>query len=312
MNTQLKRNFDKLLLAFALSLLGASAGWVWLQQPALSSLRHQPVAAHLTGQEHAAATWRGPDQAPVVWPKPGVQSHGAGWLYEVFTPPVIYYNAVAKTFMVTPPQYFGEGNAPLFGVELLAVRLEAYRLQLVGYFGAPGDYLAAFVTPGDAATLLAREGRTFADLGLTLKNFSVRKVLVEHDDPWPVYDIAAQAVLFDEKSGTEVVLDNRMRKLTDTPLAVLRLANGTAGARELHEGDTLRDDSGVYRVERIQLDPPEVVVAREIPGLPLPERKILRPMETVNPDGSLARTIPVAPPKPLPQPKSEFAKADGK
>lgn len=314
MKTQLKQNFDKLLLAFAFSLLAAGAIWVWLQKPARDALRRESVGAHLSGEKHGVGNWRGPDRIVATWPKPAAQSHGAGWLYEVFTPPVIYYNMIAKTFTVTPPQYLGDGLGPLFGLELLAVKLEAYRLQLVGYFGAPGDYVAAFVSPGEAETFLAREGRTFANLGLTLKDFSVKKILIGHDDAWPVYDIAAQAVLFDERSGAEVTLDHRMRKFTDTPLAVLRLANGTQPARELREGDTIKDDTGTYRVERIQLDPPEVVVARQIPGLPLPETKILHPVVSGKgtASGNVAGKKSPTPKKILTQPNSEFAKADGK
>ncbi|MBI3887397.1 MAG: hypothetical protein HY302_16950 [Opitutae bacterium] len=315
MITPLKNNYEKLLLGCACALLAAGTTWAWLQQPLLGALRRQAVAAPLSGPPHAPALRRAPEQTAANWAKPAVQSYGPGWVYEVFTPPVIYYHTVAKTFTVTPPLYFAEGLGPVFGLELLAVKLEAYRLQLVGYFGAPGHYIAAFVSPAVADTFLAREGRRFEGLGLTLKNFTVKKILVEHNDPWPVYDIAAQAVLHDEQTGREVLLDSRARKLTDTPLAVLRLANGTDKPREFREGDTLADESGSYRVERIQLDPPEVVVARTIPGLPLPETKILRPPEKSAgspPEKNIARQSPDKKARPPAQPHPEFAAADGK
>ncbi|HKB58394.1 MAG TPA: hypothetical protein VKC51_12480, partial [Lacunisphaera sp.] len=75
----------------------------------------------------------------------------------------------------------------------------------------------------------------------------------------------------------EIVLDSRACKLTDTPLAVFKLLNGDGKPRELHEGDTFTDDTSTYRIERIQLDPPEVVVAKQMPGLPQPEIKVLHP-----------------------------------
>ncbi|MBI2498579.1 MAG: hypothetical protein HYV75_11890, partial [Opitutae bacterium] len=46
---------------------------------------------------------------------------------------------------------------------------------------------------------------------------------------------------------------------------------------EMREGDTFSDGNSTYRVERIQLDPPEVVVARTASGRSQPEMKILRP-----------------------------------
>ena len=314
MNTLLKNNYDKLLLAFALLLAGAGAGWVWSQQATVNALRRQPVSAHLTGKAHDRTAWHAPETTAALWAKPSLQSHGAGWIYEVFTPPVIYYNTLAKTFTVTPPQYFADGAETVFGLELLAVRLELYRLQLVGYFGGPNNYVAAFVSPSLADTLLAREGRRFDGLGLTLKNFAVKKVLVEHNDPWPVYDIAAQAVLQDEQTGAEVTLDSRARKFTDKPLAVLRAPGGSDKPREVHEGDTFTDESGTYRIERIQLDPPEVVVARQVPGLPLPETKILHPVApgATPTKGNLASQKATPAKKNLTPPTTEFATADGK
>lgn len=276
MNQALKANYDKILLGFAAAVLSVSCGWLWQQQVEVRRLRAQPVVAQLTGSAYALAGLKPPETQPAVWPKAPDQSAGAGWLYEVFTPPVIYYNALARSFTVTPPTRPGEVATP-FGLELLAVRLEQYRLQLVGYVGGPGDYVAAFTSSATPETLLAHEGRRFENLGLTLKSFEVKKVLVAHDDPWPVYDIAALAVLTDEKTGRDVVLDNRTRKLTDTPLAVLRLQAGDTKPRELHEGDTFADAGSTYRIERVQLDPPEVVVARSTPGVPVPEMKVLHP-----------------------------------
>lgn len=297
MSELIKSSYDKMLVALGAALLAVSGGWVWLHQADIARLRHQPVAAGLPDAAYAASGLPMPETKIAVWAKPAPQSHGSGWLYEVFTPPVIYYNTLAKSFTVTPPLNLAEGGAP-FGLELIDVKFEPYRLQLVGYFGEPGDYLAAFVSANQPETLLARSGRRFAQLGLTLKSFDVRKVEVTHTDPWPVYDVAALAVLFDEQSGAEVVLDSRARKLTDTPLAVLRLVTAGSAPRTLHEGDTFSDDTGTYRVERIQVDPPEVVVARQAQGLPVPETRILRP---VGKDGVQVAGKP-APPKKFPAP----------
>ncbi len=288
MSQLLKTNYDKLLVAFAAALLAASAGWMWSRQPDVLRLHQQPAAAELTGAVHPLTAWTSPLAPPAAWPKPAPQSHGSGWLYEVFTPPVIYYHPQARSFAVTPPMHQAEGGTP-FGLELLDVKPEPYRLQLVGYFGGPDDYLAAFVSGEQPETLLARSGRRFAQLGLTLRSFDVKKVVVAHTDAWPIYDVAAFAVLFDEKTGAEVVLDSRVRKLTDTPLAVLRLSAAGGPPRNLHEGDTFADDTSTYRIERIQLDPPEVVVAKQTPGLPLPETRILRPAAKA---GGLAGKVP--------------------
>lgn len=269
----LATHFEKLLLGLAALALMVSSGWLGARQGELRRLRAEPVVAPPVGSPYEPANLKRPDTGVAIWPKAPAQAQG--WLYEVFTPPSIYYHASARAFAVTPPLPPGDLAVP-FGLELLAVRPEQFRLQLAGYFGAPGEYLVAFTSPHLPETLLAREGRRFEELGLTLKSFDVRKILVEPGEDRPVYDVAALAVLTDDRTGGEVVLDSRARKFTDTPLAVLQPLTGGA-RREVREGDTFADENSTYRIERIQLDPPEVVVARTTPGLAQPETRILRP-----------------------------------
>jgi hypothetical protein len=277
MTPPLQAHYEKLLVAAAVAAVAAGAAWAWRASPGLRAVQAEPTQPALSGTAYASAALRKPALEAAAWPKPSPQSAGSGWLYEVFTPPVIYYNATARSFAVTPPGAEAPVGAGEFGLKLLAVKFEPYRLQLAGYFGSPDDYLAAFVASGSPETVLARAGRRFEQLGLTLKNFEVKKVVVNHDDPWPVYDVAGLATLQDERTGEQVVLDSRQPRLTDVPLAVFQPTGGGGRPRELHEGDTFVDGGATYRVERIQIEPAEVVVAKVVPGLPVPDRRVLHP-----------------------------------
>lgn len=277
--------WERLALLGAVAVAAIVATWWWREQPALAALRRPPAPAALPGGAYVPPSFTDADAAGAggrrTWRRPVAQSAGAGWVYELFTPPEIYYHAGAKTFAVTPPALLAQGPAPVvpaeaaFGLELVGVKREPYRLQLAGYFGAPGDYLGAFVSHLLPETLLGRAGRRFAQLELALLSLEVRKFNLAPDEPVPVYEMAAVAVVHDEKVGADVTLDSRAPTYTETPLAVLRLGRGAA-SREYHEGDILRETAVIYRIERIQLDPPEVVVAREVPGVPHPELRILR------------------------------------
>lgn len=287
----IKRVYERIVFTVALVVTGASVGWFWRQQAGIRSLYREPIRPVLSGPAYAATPWPLPQAPLALWSKPPAQSRGSDWLFEVFTPPVIIYNRVAQSFEVASPHPPAKPVAAEPGLQLLSVKLEPYRLQLVGYFGKPGDYQAAFATPHSSETILAHPGHRFEPLGLILKSFDVRKVAIESGAPGPVYEVAALAVLQDEISGTEVVLDSRTRKLTDTPLAIFNVAGETDGARELHEGDIFSCDEAVYRVERIQLDPVEVVVARTSTSMPVPEMRALRPVGQVTGKEALAKPI---------------------
>ncbi len=289
----IKRIYERIVFTVALVMTGASVVWFWRQQADIRSLHRELIRPALSGPAYATTQWPLPHAPGALWSKPPAQSRGSDWLYEVFTPPVIIYNRVAQSFEVASPHAPAKPVAAEPGLQLLSVKIEPYRLQLVGYFGKPGDYQAAFATPHSSETILARPGHRFETLALTLKSFDVRKVAIEGGAQGPVYEVAALAVLQDEIAGTEVVLDSRTRKLTDTPLAVFNRVGETDGARELHEGDTFSCDEAVYRVERIQLNPVEVVIARTSTSLTVPEMRSLRPVGQVT--GKEALSKPLAP-----------------
>jgi hypothetical protein len=283
----LRKDCEKLMLAAALLLLAASVTWAFAEHPRVASHRRPARRTARAGSKWHAVAPPVPDGDTARWAEPVAQPDGPGWIYEIFTPPAIYYDPVGKSFSVTSPPNRVDApalpNPDAFDVELLTVRLEPFRLQLTGYVGTPGNYTGIFVSPANPETILARPGRSFPKLGLRLKELSVVKAPVVHRDPWPVYEVAAIAVLEDEQDGAEVRLDSRTRALTHTPVAVLRLGGGRS---ELHEGDFLPGDRSAYRIKRIQLDPPEVEVVRLNARRAVPETRVLRP---ASPDGELAR-----------------------
>jgi hypothetical protein len=286
----LRMHYDKLLLAVAITGLGCNIGWVHRQQAGLRSLRAEAANPSIPMALYVPALQKAPAASASVWTKPRSQSRGEGWRYEVFTPPVIHYLASTRVFALAPTEPArGAADPGLSAWGLLAVKREPYRLQLAGYFGAPDDYLVAFASPRSAEIFLARAGHRFANLELTFKSFEVRKMLVTEAEFGPVHEVAALAVLLDEQSGREVVLDSRKQRFADGAIAVFQQPDDTERRRELREGDTFAEAGSLCRIERIQLEPAEVIVSRTTPGMPAPELLVLRPMaqaaaSTTNPE----------------------------
>jgi len=279
MNHFLQRNFEKVLLFLAWSAAASSAGWYWREHAVIRGLQRERIRLSLAGSSYVFGKMPSPEAGATDWSNPPAQSRGSGWLFEIFTPPLISYDPATQAFVVPAQATPALLRVPAGGLELVNVRREPYRLQLLGYYGEPNDYVAAFASTLGPETLLARPGRRFEALGLTLKSFALRKVAIEDDAYGPSYEVAAQAVLKDERAGTEVTLDNRTRKLTDTLLAEINIPGATDGPREWREGETFADEDASYRIDRIQLDPPEVVVVRTTPGLTGQEMTVLKPLQ---------------------------------
>ncbi len=171
------------------------------------------------------------------------------------------------------PQVASGENLATQRVELLAVKQEPYRLQLVGYYGVADDYTATFVSPGSPVTLFAREGHRFESLGLVLKKFSVKKLATESSG----FELTACALLWDERAQAQITLVSGVPLLTETSVALLRLGPSAGQLRELRTGDTFQEGAALCRIEHIQMNPAEVVIVRVLPGQALPEKQILKP-----------------------------------
>ena len=242
--------FEKFAAAAA-AVVALASGLVHLRS-------HRPIAVPAlpvgpgTPAVHVSAP--PPDPRP-EWRRPAVQS--SGWEFEIFTPPAVYFDPEARAFTAGSPEAEAvrAGPAP---VELVAVRRDLYRLQLVGFFGGNDAWLGAFARPGSSETWLAREGRRFDELGLTLRRLELRRVPIDGESGQPVNEAVGIAVLHDERAGGEVELATRAAKHTEALLAVLRVG---LAAHEAREGEVIVAGTRRFRVDRIQADPPEVVLS---------------------------------------------------
>jgi len=280
MKRLLRNNPEKASVAAAAALLAAALAWVWFDR--LEDLpRHRPrtgVAAAV-GVVRSVSTGH-PDSQSEDWLPPAPQSAGDGWIYELFSPPDINFDREARSFSVTPP-FVGPALRPNdegAAVELVAVNPVPFRLQLAGYYGAPGAYTGIFVSPSTAEALIGPVGTHFAQLGLRVKELGVAKSAVADGEPASGWEIHAVAVVLDEHDGSEVTLDTRTRALTGESSATLRVGAGETGLREVRAGDWVTCEKVTYRVDRIQASPPEVVLVGQASDSRAIKTRVLNPV----------------------------------
>ncbi|HWA24702.1 MAG TPA: hypothetical protein VG734_03430 [Lacunisphaera sp.] len=277
MRHRTKVEYDKLGFGLAVVFAGLSVTWAGRQFRTLQDMLGPEFSLGKPEATYQAEGWPEVAAAGREWVAPIPQVRGNGWLYEVFAPPLLAYDKTKGAFALATARPSVERVGLTEGPELLQVQRQPYRLQLVGYFTSADGYLAAFASPLQPDTLLARPGGRFEELGLVFRRFEMRKVAVGRNEAGPVSEVTGVAVLYDERAGTEVELDSRTRRFTDTALAVIRLPGVRGQTRELIEGDSLSFAGATYRVTRIQFAPPEVVIIENAPGLSNPEEKTLRP-----------------------------------
>jgi hypothetical protein len=226
---------------------------------------------------------KAPDAPPVkteTWAAPVAQSRGREWIYDTFTPPEIFYNSRSKQFTVKPPSSLVDEEAQeAFGLELVAVRPEPFRLQLIGYEGGEGSRRGMFQNVLTGEVFLGSTGRRVPALQVTIKSFDVSSQPVRVGDNMTTRQRVASAVVRDEKAGRDVTLTHRERHFTGTVFAFVA-APGETATREVRTGDIFKVGETTYRVEKIITTPASVEVLKESPSLSQPDRRVLLPRES--------------------------------
>ncbi|MBI4622226.1 MAG: hypothetical protein HY736_03260 [Verrucomicrobia bacterium] len=272
---------DKVLIGTALVLTLASAVVFGMRTWRDASAPPEPVtrvqlsiAPYIPAAVDAAAV------KTDTWTPPIAQSRGRDWIYDTFTPPEIFYSARSRQFTVRPPTGLSEDEpSEAFGLELVSVRPEPFRLQLIGYVGSDGNWRGTFENVRSGEVFLAAAGRRVPSLALSIKNLDVRPQPVEVARSMTTRQRVATAVVRDEITGRDVTLTHRERQFTGTLFAFVAAA-GQSATREVRAGDTFTLGDATYRIDAIQNSPPALEVTKESPNLTLPDVRTLTPRES--------------------------------
>jgi len=270
-------HYDKIALVLGVAIFLSAGALGAMRLRKLEEIATRNPAAGIEPVRYEMTQAAVPEIAMVTWEDAPAQSRGADWLYDVFTPPVIYYNRQSGSFTVTPPAAVTpvatvRKDEP-FDIELLSVRQEPYRLQLVGYVGTAENPLATFEIADSGETVVGRPGRRFEKHEFTLRSFDIRRITTPVGDGMPVVESVAVAVIIDERTGREEILTNREKKMMPRLQATFRINIYPGETRSVREGASLEANGQVYLITQLSLHPPQAVVSRR-------SRDALGPAET--------------------------------
>lgn len=216
------------------------------------------------------------------WTEPPAQKRGRGWIYDVFTPPSLCYEPRARMLSAIPATdaaRMDPVDTPL-DLELLEVRRGPFRLQLVGYAGRADDLRGIFANSNTGETLIARGGEHLAGQALTVKSLGLDCPGARTDRSAATGDLVATAIVADESTDEEVVLTNREKCLTGVPIGMFTSRKTPGFRRELREGESIALNGVNYCIERIDLQPTQVVVAYAARGESEPRLRTFTPPTT--------------------------------
>ncbi|HWA87455.1 MAG TPA: hypothetical protein VG710_14600 [Opitutus sp.] len=265
------------VIAAMAAVLAAAGAWSWCARLAGNDAQAMAVAPLRFAEASYAPAGRDvPETQAELWPAP--TSPADGWLYDMFTPPEIYYDARTKAFSIAAPEI---APAPVrtapFGLELLAVSQPLFRLQLVGFVGGEGNYRGLFENMATTETFLATEGRRLPALGLVIESFGVRDTEVALRESMSTTRRVATARVRDERTGESFSLTDGGRSYAAAAVAMLAVSGGRSTPREAREGESFELGESRYTIEKIHLVPPAVDITKESSGQLQLERRTLTP-----------------------------------
>ncbi len=207
----------------------------------------------------------GPGGAKRSWTAPPPQGRGRGWLYELFTPPSLYYDQ--RTGILTAgaaSETVPAADGP-FELNLLEVQRGRFRWQLVGYAAGADGLRGIFSDTDTGETTLGRAGDHLGGPALTVKSLKLSRSPPSANGT-STSGTVATAVVAEAASGDDIALTSDGPCLAGTLRGLFGSRQTPGFRREMKEGDSVALNGADYCVERLDLQPPRAVVARVAPG----------------------------------------------
>lgn len=291
---------DKIFLAVGGLALVLTSVWAFVQQSDISALS-KPASVPTGGRNYEKTEIKVEMPASQTWQPVGHQPAGEKWIYNVFTPPKIYYNLQTKQFTVVPPEPpDDDGDRPKppdpvqpFGLVLVKVEQPLFRVQLEGYIGDEGSYRGTFNNVLTGKTFFGVSGKQLPELNLEIVTFEAKRRRIEVPGGSPIIDVTAYAIVKDTVTGQEYRLEPGKRLIDGPLVATFKLLDGTE--RSIKQGESATVGEATYAVGALTLEPAAAVVTKTATSLKEP----------------VVETLLIPPPAPPPPPAGSGLETEG-
>lgn len=263
------RTPDGLVVAGAAVLFGGAVAWMALNESEIRSTAKAAPGMNEAGQWDARLIATKAEDSRMQWSDPALGAADDAWVFDVFTPPVIFYDRVTGRFSVSPPELTAPLQADVmnqpFGVSLVRVVREPFRLQLVGYSGTPEAPLGIFANQVTGAGIVGRVGDKFDSLGLDIRSLAVRREDSIMPFSMPLREIVAVAEVWDEREQKQTRLSSAQIAWGTQPVAEVRLGE-TGEMRRVQAGNRIETPEGTFEISGVFSEPDSVSVVKHLPN----------------------------------------------
>lgn len=219
-----------------------------------------------------------------LWHEP-VSQDGGDWVFDIFTPPVIYYDEATQTFTVKSPYDRDNGAEDL---RLIEIARQPYRLQLASYAGVEGNYVVTLLDRESGADVFCAPGEKLPGLDVSLREFKVKRVVPEglEANQTEVFDWIGEAIIDDHRSGESFTLLSGQVTFGNDLLCVLQLPSGSTVSLGL--GQSWIDQTIKYTLTHIDNQQQKVTLQESSLDGSDKRIKILQPSNSLSSDRLLS------------------------
>lgn len=186
----------------------------------------------------------------IEWGQPSPQG-GANWIFDLFTPPVIYYDKETETFTVTPPFPDADSVEEPFALELVEISRVPFRFQLVSYAGARGNYLLTLENLKTGRDVFASPGETLAEFDIRIDGFNEMRAVAasSREGTTEAFDLVGEAIVIDQRSGKQYTLHHNHVTYLEAPVAEFLTDSGDT--IHLSAGESWSSPGVTYTVKTV-------------------------------------------------------------
>ena len=258
----MKARYDKIL--FAAAALALVAACVWFLQP--QPMPGEKFGSKQSGMEPLLPASPSEELAlrPSPWLPPDSHQEQAAWIFDLFTPPPVYFHPEDETFSLEPPRQEEVNEPENDGLRLAGFGRVRYRLQYCGYAGGEGSYLINLRDEESESWLVGKVGQEFPQQDFSIRNFQGPAAAGE----------SAALTIYDQRLDKEIVLCEEPSYEMGR-LARFALNHQTGTEIEAAENESFQAGPATYLVKTIDCAGGKAVLSRTVPGKEEPETVIL-------------------------------------